>query len=255
MVSQLSIVSMVVQLILSIGFPIFLLIYFRKRMHLSWKAVVVGVLTFVVFALGLEGAFNFYMVETNRFTSNLIKNTPWLMALYGALAAGIFEEVGRYISYSVLLKGFRERQDGIAYGIGHGGIEAIFIGVKQAIPNISLALMVNSGSIQSLIATQPMLVNVKKALIETPFYMYWLAGFERMGAVFLQIALSLVVLYGVKNKKIGYLFLAIFLHAFMNIFAGLYQMKLLPLLVVFVLLVIFAVIAVIAIRKSRKWFA
>ena len=49
------------------------------------------------------------------------------MRLYGGLMAGVFEETGRYVSFKWFLKKETRIQDGLSYGIGHGGIEAMLI--------------------------------------------------------------------------------------------------------------------------------
>ncbi|MBA4492899.1 YhfC family glutamic-type intramembrane protease [Paenactinomyces guangxiensis] len=70
----------------------------------------------------------------------------------------------------------------------------------------------------------------------------------------LWIALSLVVLHSVKERKISLLFLAIFLHTFIDLFVGLDAGGKLNFFVTEAIVKIFGVLSVISIKKSNKWF-
>ena len=50
-----------------------------------------------------------------------------LYALYGGLAAGLFEETGRLLAFRFILKPHTARITALSYGIGHGGIEAFWV--------------------------------------------------------------------------------------------------------------------------------
>jgi uncharacterized membrane protein YhfC len=43
-----------------------------------------------------------------------------------SLTAGVFEETARYIAYRFLLKE-HNMENGLIYGVGHGGIESIML--------------------------------------------------------------------------------------------------------------------------------
>ncbi len=52
----------------------------------------------------------------------MISGNPFLYAIYGGLAAGIFEEFGRFFCMITVMKRFMyQRENSIIYGIGHGG--------------------------------------------------------------------------------------------------------------------------------------
>jgi uncharacterized membrane protein YhfC len=62
--------------------------------------------------------------------------------LYGGLAAGSFEELGRFILFTWLLKKYRDYKSGISFGIGWGGIEAVLLTLTMVVPNIIFAFMI-----------------------------------------------------------------------------------------------------------------
>ncbi len=254
MVSNETMVAIAIQFTLSIILPVVLLIFFKRKWKIPWKAVMIGSLTFLVFAMILKNLLQYYFLEVNETTSDLLFGTPILFVLFAAFAAGIFEEVGRYVSYRFLLKDHRERKDGIAFGIGHGGIEAILVGALGAFATLQIAIMINQGSLDALIAAQPALEQQKEAIINTPSYHFILAGLERVAALSIQIALSILVLYGIRQRKIAILFLAILVHAAVDVMAGLYQIEVLPLMATEIIVYLLGILGLYFTIRSRKLF-
>jgi len=126
MVSNTVIASIVFQLVVSILVPIIVLVYFRKKYNINLKIVGVGVLIFIGFTQILETPFQLFM-RGNPTTAEFLEN-PFIFSIFGGLTAGIFEELGRFVAFYYLLKKYRDYKDGLAYGIGHGGIESILVG-------------------------------------------------------------------------------------------------------------------------------
>jgi uncharacterized membrane protein YhfC len=174
MISALTMSGMVIQLLVSFLFPIGLLIYLRKKQLFSWKPFGVGILVFIVFSQILERVLHALMIDANG-TSLKWTDSVFLFVLYATLAAGIFEELGRYFSFKWMLKNNREYKDGLSFGLGHGGIEAMLIGVLGAVNALILASLINSGVFDHTIAPtlpaeQAMLL--KEKIQGTSFIMY-----------------------------------------------------------------------------------
>ncbi|KEK25217.1 YhfC family intramembrane metalloprotease [Bacillus gaemokensis] len=250
MVSNTVIASMITQLVLSVLVPIIVLVYFRKKYHINWKVVGVGVLIFIGFAQILETPFHVFMLG-NQATSELLKN-PFLYAIYGGLTAAIFEEAGRFIAFFYLLKKYQEYKDGLAYGIGHGGIESISIGALASLQTLYFALSINNGSFSKLIEKTPQLSQVQDLLISTPPYLYLLGSIERILALVLQIAFTMLILYGVKHKKYIFVLYAVLFHTFVDFFAGLYQKQVINIFFAEGITVVFAIFAFVLIRKMKE---
>lgn len=213
--------------------------------------------TFFIFASVFEGMFHAYFLTINETTKELLKNSALFIA-YGGLMAGLFEEGGRYIVMRLALKKQRNWNDGFAFGLGHGGIEAILIVGVSNISMLMYASMINKGLFDTLLTDETMkqaLIPLKDQLIETPSHLFALAGVERMCAIAIQIALSLLVLYAVRTGMLRYFFMAIILHSVMNIPAGLYQTGVVTnIVVVEIVLIIFAVLAIVWIVKAKPIF-
>jgi uncharacterized membrane protein YhfC len=208
---------MVISLILSIGLPIVLSINIVKYQRASLKSVLVGALVFFVSQIVLRIPLLRLLSGTYWFTT--LSYNLLLYGLFLAITAGIFEETGRYIGYKTLLKDRLDWKNGVAFGIGHGGIEAILLLGMTYVNNIYYSIAINKGTFDSDIL--PKLPSatasyIRNALVNTDPHLFLVAGFERVFAMSAHIGFSLVVLYGVKFKKPIYLLYAILLHGLLN---------------------------------------
>lgn len=228
-ISNLSVFLMSVSTLLSFVVPIALIIFLGVKRRLNIKATLLGALLFFVFVIVLENIMHYFVLGPDSTKSAIYKNLP-VYVLYGGLAAGIFEETARFLCFRFILKVNKENNiyTGISYGLGHGGIETIFIGGIASIGNLVTSVMFNKGSFGSLIATMnpQQLEDFNKGmseLINAPSYMFFMTGLERITALALQIALSLFVFKAVREKKWLYIVYAVLIHAGIDAIAILYQ--------------------------------
>ncbi|MGG4000587.1 YhfC family intramembrane metalloprotease [Anoxybacillus kestanbolensis] len=225
MKGEISLVGMSVQLFLSLIVPFALIIYGRKKGWLSWKAFGVGLLIFVLFSQVLEKMLHFLVIDPSG-TSLKGTSSVWAFVAYGALAAGVFEEMGRYVGFRFMLKNNRTYGDGLSFGLGHGGIEAVLIGGVSAINMMILSHLVQTGQFEQIASSLPATqVEMLKTMLNQPDWMYVLGGIERIFAIAIHVALSLLVLYGVRNGQFRYVMYAILMHAFIDVVPALYQVK------------------------------
>ncbi|HDX9591535.1 TPA: YhfC family intramembrane metalloprotease, partial [Bacillus pseudomycoides] len=116
------------------------------------------------------------------------------------------------------------------------------------------AFAINNGTFAQMIEKVPQLSNVQDALVHNPPYLYLFGGVERIVAFIMQIALTMLVLYGVKHKKYMFVGLAVFLHAFTDFFAALYQRGQINLFVIEGLMILFGIGAYMIIRNIKTKF-
>lgn len=257
MVTQIQMAGMITQLLISLVFPIALLVFFLRKKSLTWKSFWIGALIFIVFSQVLEKLLHIAVIDpagpSLKWTDSKIA-----MIMYGALAAGTFEEIGRYLGFKFLLKRNREYKDGLSFGLGHGGIEAILIGVLGGVNAIVMANLINSGMFdQTIGAALPadQLAILKNQFLNTGFGMYVVGGLERIPAIFIHIALSLVVLLAVRENKFIYVIYAIGLHALMDVAPAMYQVGVIKnIWIIELIIALFGVIAIIYIVEAKKLF-
>ena len=216
-VPALSIAFMILSLAISIALPVGLCIYFRKKKRADILPFFIGCAVMILFAFVLEGFINRAVMASSA--GAVIQNSSWLLALYGGIMAGVFEETGRFLAFKTVLK----KQQGndanaLMYGAGHGGIEAIAILGIASINNMIYSVLINSGN--TAILTAPLSGDVLKqvedaiqTLITTPSWQFLMGSVERILAIVLHIALSVLVWFAAKKKKQWYLYpVAVLIH-------------------------------------------
>lgn len=186
--------------------------------------------TVLSFIVGAAGFWLSQLVLRSRFLGFLGTESTWFMTaaytdkvlyfLFMAFTAGVFEECARWLGMGIFRRGKVTWTDGIAYGLGHGGCEAAWIFISQVIP------MAQNG--------------------QTGLNMM-LGTWERLSAMMIQIGFSFVILYGLKNKKIRYLGVAVLLHTIVDFLIILGNIW-----IVEGLVTLEAVIAMVLVLRQRK---
>lgn len=207
--------GIIFSLCISIALPVVLLIVVHKKTKARMAMAVIGAATFFLFAMVLEQILHAVVlgVGGERITGNI-----WIYGLYGGLAAGLFEEVGRFVAMRFAMKKQLNLPNALMYGVGHGGIEAILIVGLASASNLVTSIMINAGTLEASLgaldqATKEATLTQLSALWTTPSYQFFLSGIERIVAVTLHIALSVLVFQAVKLGKKRYWFLAFAIHA------------------------------------------
>lgn len=216
-VSSLSMAFMAVSCLISIGLPIALFFYLRFAKKADIYPFFAGCTVMLLFAFLLESGA--HQVILSSPVGETIRNNIWLYALYGGLMAGLFEETGRYLAFSFALKRYRAKNvNALMYGAGHGGFEAIVLAGLTMINNLVWSSLINSGNIAAItgslsgdaLAQAEQSINL---LISTPPYQFLLGGIERVLAIALHMALSVLVWFAAKWDGKIYLYgIAILLH-------------------------------------------
>ena len=224
-----SIILMAVNALFGIAVPVLLSWYLVRRHHARISTILTGAGTFILFALVLESILHQLVLKGPH--GDAITGNTLLYALYGGLAAGIFEETGRFLSMKFLMK--KEPSTplpGVAYGIGHGGAEMLMLFGLTMITNLVLSIMVNAGQTDTLLSQAPaeagaQIQGVFDSLQSTPASTWIIGLWERVSALILHLGLSVLVWVAVrKGGKWLWLFpAAIVLHAVVDAGAVLLQ--------------------------------
>jgi len=244
MVKTSSIAFIAVSFLLSGILPVILAFTLHRKLKFLWKSVLIGALIFLIFQVLTRVPLIGYLSQKIWFREFQMGH----FVLYGfllALTAGLCEEIGRFIGFKFFLKSHLTWENGIGYGIGHGGLESVtFVGINYLIYLIA-SIIINTGhSLPSVF--QP----VMSLLTQTPSYQFLLGGIERVFALTVQIGFSPIVLYAVKNRKISFLLLAILLHTLLDFSVVLLSKNV---LLAESVVGIFAIISFMWILKSRKY--
>lgn len=228
-ISWLSIICMTLTIVICFFYPIVMVMYTSKRYKTGLKPVLIGILIFISFALVLKNVGVAVLLLIPGFQT-MLTGLTLVSAVFGALMAGLFEETGRLLAFKHLNKKGECKDLGtaLAYGAGHGGIEAILIVGLTMFNTLLLAMTINFSGAEAMVAgldanTAQTINEGIRTIAETNSLMFLVSGLERFVAMSFHIAAS-VLIYTcvVRNKKHLYP-LAIILHTALNIPAGLYQ--------------------------------
>ncbi|WP_226665488.1 YhfC family intramembrane metalloprotease [Metabacillus litoralis] len=254
MISNVTIASMFIPVIFSFLLFFGLIMYYKKKVGISIKPIIIGAVGFIVITQVLEKIL--HVVVISAFPN--YAEHPWAFGLYGASAAGIFEEIGRFILFTWLLKKYHTYKDGVSFGIGWGGIEAIVLMLLINVPNIIFSFMINSGIFESSMLgqlTSEQLTILKETVLNQSVSNSLFMTMERFFAVFLQIALSLLVLYAVVEKKFSYVILAIIVHGVIDFPLVFFQTGYLEQIwIIELYIAILGFGSMVFIKRSKSWF-
>ena len=229
MVPVSSLIMMAANAFLGIAVPVCLAVYLVRKHRAKLSSILIGAGTFILFALVLESILH-QLVLKGPHGSDILGNTL-LYALYGGLAAGVFEETGRFLSMKFLMKKEPSKPlPGIAYGVGHGGAEMLIIFGITMINNLVISALINSGQADAIFAKVPEeaagQLQAQLDQLQTLGAGTLLIGlWERFSALILHLGLSMLVWVAVrKGGKWLWLFpAAIVLHAIVDAGAVLLQ--------------------------------
>jgi len=203
---------------LMIVMPLILGWYVARHRGISWRFFAVGMGGFVLSQV-FHVPFNWLVLQRWELlptTISVIGNLLILSVFLG-LSAGVFEEVTRWGFYRFVIKDARTWGKGVMFGAGWGGIEAILLGVIGLL-NFVILLGMQRGFFGGLIpAGQENLVEQQiQVMFGLPWTMTLLGALERLFAICLHLALSVMVLQVFLRRNWLWLAAAILWHALLD---------------------------------------
>lgn len=273
MVSGTSIFFMWVTLFISLILPVALLIIYAlknkgKKIVSAWF---LGAAGFFVLQIILRLPILSILSLMPGFQA-FAENNYVVYVLILGFTAGLFEVIGRLVVAKLMSKNLTYERS-IAAGLGHGGIEAMLLIGMTYINNLLYAGMINGGTFDvtveqtaALGVDVSSLLAAKDALINTPSYLFGLAGYERLLTIICHTAMSLLVCYFVyKKQTMKGVLIALIIHTMLDSVSGLISGLSTPYMgsvisentgyvLVYGFLTIMAAISVVIIVKVKKEF-
>lgn len=205
---------------LAVAGPLVLAWWIRRRWGARWKLWFLGAVTFLVAQLirlpmlaGLTfllRSFDLSWTETQSFLVNLT---------ILAVTAGLFEETARYVAFRYVATDARRWRDGLMFGAGHGGIEAMLL-VGGAVMAAFILLVTGEPIIAQLQEQRPEQASLLSEQLKTIRNLNWwlplLAVWERVVAITFHIAATLWVMRAVAERRLFWWLAAVVLHTVFN---------------------------------------
>ena len=234
--------------VLAITIPVVLIVAWKMYTKRSLVPFWVGIMVFIAFSRMLEMIPHSLFLLSSNPVSKAINGNVVLYVIYAATVAALFEETGRYLAFRFVLTKHPNNETAVTYGIGHGGIECVLVLGVTYIQYYAYGQLINSGSMdkmlsaykdssQSVDALNQLITNIKGVTKMTCY----MADLERISAMMVQIALSILVFQAVyvAGKKYMY-WVAVALHFLTDVPAALYQKGVLKLLPTEIILFVYA---------------
>jgi len=248
------IICFIINIVVCFGIPLGALVYLVATKKKAEKSFFVGICIFLIFQVFFRMPLLQYVLSKMDWYNIMNSTSPIAYGLFLGLTAGLFEEVGRFLGFKIFLKKNLRWIDGFAFGIGHGGIEAMLLVGTSFIQRLIILISLNNGTFD------PVKIGVSEESVRASFLvttniMVLIGGLERIFALTAHVGFTLIVLYGIKKGKLIYLGLAILVHAIVDstvaIFPKIFGIGIIG---IEVFIGISAIMFFIYIIKSRKFF-
>jgi len=209
---------------LMIGIPIVAAILIYKRGKSGFRPIWIGAVVFILSQVGHIPFNQFLMLPGLKALGIEVAAqggiSLWVLGAAAGLSAGVFEEVARYLALKFWLKKDANTLLPIKYGIGHGGVEALLLGLLALFAFIQVLALGGDGLEALLPADQ---VDLARSQIEAYWAVPWqqslLGAVERISAMAFHIGASILVYKSVRTKNLLYLVIAVVGHAVLDAFA------------------------------------
>lgn len=200
--------------------PLVLAGIFARGTTSTAKLLGLGVLTFLG-AQALHIPFNRFLLipwlAERADPGKGVQASLLLRALALGLSAAVFEEGARFGVFRFWLRGRRSWGAGALFGLGHGGVEAVLLGLLALVALLQ-AWTLQRGDLPQLLA--PENVSLARAQLEVYWRMPWYASLmgaiERVSALSFHIAAAVFVQQAVHTGRIRWLVIAVGGHTALN---------------------------------------
>jgi uncharacterized membrane protein YhfC len=196
-----------------IAMPLALGAYLIRRYRSGWGLFLVGAVTFIGSQI-LHIPFNAYVLNPLLASAGFGAETGpgltlALAALLLGLSAGVFEEGARWLAFRFWIRRARTWPQGVVFGSGHGGAEAVILGLLALATLIQLVVLRGQDLASLVPAEQLAAAQVQvEAYWSLPGWTFFLAAVERASSLAVQITLAVIVLQAFLRPRGGLWLLA-----------------------------------------------
>lgn len=206
MVTTISVAGLIFNSLICFLVPVVISICLLKKDKELLSTIIVGVLIFFLFQLALKIPLC-RLISSSSFYGEKVKNI-WLDSIIMGVLYGIFGEMGKIFGFKFFLKNHNKWQDGIALGVGYGGIGVIYSS------GLNEAFLLILTKVKGFEYTEAIVGQEKLGAILDKFEFMnnielFIKPLNQVLFMIIQVALSILILYALNNKKYIYIFIAI----------------------------------------------
>jgi uncharacterized membrane protein YhfC len=201
-------VGLAISSLIALAAPLILAFLVHRRTGASFKYFGLGAAVFLVSQIVLRFPWQIPLgLVVQKSSSGTLRNA---FLVFSALTAALFEEVGRWLGYRWFIKRERSWRVGVMYGIGHGGIESILLVGLSVAGSLVLYILLVRGVPVPIAPDKLDMIRLQFEAL-TPWHSL-LGGIERLFAICLQVAFSLLVLQAFVRSQLRWLGYALVFH-------------------------------------------
>lgn len=210
--------------VLMIGIPVAAALLIYKRGKSGFRPIWIGAAVFILSQVGHIPFNQFLMIPGLTALGVDVAAqggiSLWVLGAAAGLSAGVFEEVARFLALKFWLKKDTHTLLPVKYGIGHGGVEALLLGLLSLFALVQVVVLGGEGAIALLPPEQVELAQAQLAAYwAVPWYHSLLGAAERISAMAFHIGASILVYKSVRTKNYLYLIIAVIGHMILDAFA------------------------------------
>jgi len=206
--------------LLMLAAPLALGAILARRLRAPWSLYAAGAAGFLGSQL-LHIPFNLALLNPAIERAGLVPGSGFPREVLGpallGLSAGLFEEPARYLIYRLVGRQSRSWAGGLMLGAGHGGLQAILLGVL-VLYGFFQAVAYQGAELSALLPAEQV------ATAQANLNAYWsapaptalLGAVERILAICIQLGLSILVLQSIRKRNALWLVLAVGWHALVD---------------------------------------
>lgn len=218
--------------------PLVIWFLLTRLLKVSWRFVGLGNLTWLI---ALPFIVVVPLLATTLFGGADPSNRQIVWGVALSFTAGIVEETSRYWRYSrnAVLREKTSEREAIVAGSGHGGMEALVLGIQNSLLPLAMILFMPQ--------TLPPYMSDSNAVASFAI----VGGLSRILFIFVHIAFSLLVWRAVSQRKPGLYAVAVILHILLDLL-GFVAPVFIPGADVFLALPLLALTAWVVMRIARN---
>ena len=199
-----------------IGLPLALGFFLSRRFGARWSVFGLGMASFLASQI-----IHLPLVLWLQTSVVPAPKTSWELLVYAAmlgLLAGLFEGAARYLVLRYWAKSARTWREALMFGAGHGGLEAIILGVLVLVAYVNMVALRNANlSVLGLSADQQAaLAKQLAAYWSAPWYLTLLGAVERLFALCLHVSAAVLVMRAITRHNLLWLGAAVLWHALID---------------------------------------
>lgn len=185
----------------------------------AWRFYFVGAVTFVLSQV-FHIPFNAWVLSSVLAAAAGSGAALLLTAVLLGLSAGFFEELARYAAMRFVVRDVRDWRSGLMLGAGHGGVEAVLLGLLSLYTVMQLTALWGEGApmvLSSVPVEQVARVQEQvTAFWALPWYAVLLGPLERLFAICFHLSASLMVVQVFRRRNLAWLAAAVLWHALLD---------------------------------------